>query len=126
MTTSGYMLFKTDVEDRKGPHPDCAPIEDLPMATSEDWAEVYSVHPTCEAAEQVAQNDFEALEAEDEAGNLVDADPVATVHYVEVDAQGTVTVFEDDEKTEICTYTVEDMFDWFFGMDVPSPGSPTP
>lgn len=123
MSVKGFMLFKAEFEGNE-PHPDNAPHEDLEAFTAEGFAEAYSVYDTREEAEAAATDDHETVLDAVARGDMFDADEMAYILPVSINEQGEVTVFEEDGEQVIRVYTVNEMYEGFFGMVVPTePGS---
>jgi len=123
MSVNGYMLFKAEFEGRE-PHPDNAPQEDIDAYTAKGFSEAYSVYSTREEAGAAATDDHETVLDAVARGDMFDADEMAYILPVSINEQGEVTVFEEDGEQVIRVYTVNEMYEGFFGMVVPTePGS---
>jgi len=125
MSVKGFMLFKAEFEGDE-PHPDNAPQEEVTAFTAEGFAEAYSVYATAEEAKAAAQEDHEVVLDAVARGDMQDADDEAYVLPVTVEGDGAVTVFDPQGAQEIRRYAVEEMYEGFFGMDLPKQSEPDP
>jgi len=118
VTIKGYMLFKAEFEGSE-PHPDNAPMEDLTSFSAKDFAEAYSVYDSKDEAGMDAHEDHLTVLDAVARGDMSDADDEAYILPVSVGDDGSVTVFDEDGVREIRVYTMEQMFNGFFGMETP-------
>jgi len=125
MTVKGFMLFKAEFEGTE-PHPDNAPDDEVAAFTAQGFAEAYSLYPSLETATEAAQEDHDVVLDAVARGDLQDADDEAYVLPVTVEADGTVTVFDAGGVQEIRRYSVEEMYEGFFGMELPKLAEPDP
>jgi hypothetical protein len=125
MSVNGYMLFKAEFEGNE-PHPDNAPDGEVAAFTAQGFAEAYSLYPSLETATEAAREDNDVVLDAVARGDMQDADDEAYVLPVTVAPDGTVTVFDARGVQEIRRYTVEEMYEGFFGMEPPQLAEPDP
>jgi len=124
MSKRGFMLFRED-SDPLRPHPDASPdLEPVTMDAAGFYL-AYGCHDSARDALIEAQEDHLAREDAVSEGHLQDADGMSYPQPVEVHDDGSLRVFDHHDGSEICRYSVSDMYRGFFGMEPPQDDMPS-